>query len=93
MLKINIPQVVGRGYGDFWRYKGRYRVVKGGRGSKKSCTAALWFIVNLMRYPEANLLVVRRFFNGHKDSTYAPVSYTHLIKLLAIYHKKGRLSN
>ncbi len=75
MLKINIPQVVGRGYGDFWRYKGRYRVVKGGRGSKKSCTAALWFIVNLMRYPEANLLVVRRFFNGHKDSTYAQLKW------------------
>ena len=37
-VRINIAKLVGRGYRDFWNYKGRYRVVKGSRGSKKSTT-------------------------------------------------------
>lgn len=66
---------MGKGYATFWHYKGRYRILKGGRGSKKSCTAALWFIYHLMKYPKANLLVIRRYFNGHKDSTYAQLKW------------------
>ncbi|MGI6361771.1 MAG: PBSX family phage terminase large subunit [Bacillota bacterium] len=69
--RIHLPSVIGRGYSSFWHSKVRYRVLKGGRGSKKSCTTALWCIYNLMKYPEANLLVVRRYFNTHKDSTFA----------------------
>ncbi len=26
---VKLPEIVGKGYGTFWRYKGRYRVVKG----------------------------------------------------------------
>lgn len=70
-LRINIPKKVGKGYKTFWEFKGRYRVVKGGRASKKSTTTAMWYIYNMMKYPEANTLVVRRIFNTHKDSTYA----------------------
>ena len=56
---VGIRAVVGGGYDEFWRCRKRYRVVKGGKASKKSTTAALWFIVNLMKpkYRQANLLV------------------------------------
>ncbi len=70
-MKIYLPDVVGRGYREFWEFRGRYRVVKGSRASKKSKTAALWYIVHLMKYPEANLLVVRKTERSLKDSCYA----------------------
>ena len=73
--EVNLPEVVGKGYGTFWRWKGRYRVVKGSRSSKKSATASLWFIWALMAYPEANLLVVRKTFRTLKDSCYAQLKW------------------
>jgi len=74
-LKTNLPDVVGWGYRAFWWFRGRYRVVKGSRGCKKSKTAALWFIVHLMRHPEANLLVVRKVFRTLKDSCWADLRW------------------
>ncbi|CAG9359035.1 PBSX family phage terminase large subunit [Clostridium perfringens] len=74
-LRIHLPSKIGRGYGTFWRFKGRYRVVKGGRGSKKSTTTAMWIIYNMMKYPLANTLVLRRVFNTHKDSTYTQLKW------------------
>lgn len=66
---------MGKGYGTFWRWKGRYRVCKGSRASKKSKTAALWYIVNLMKYPESNLLVVRKVFRTLKDSCFTELKW------------------
>lgn len=74
-IKINLPSKIGKGYGTFWRFKGRYRVCKGGRGSKKSTTTAMWTIYNMMKYPLANTLVIRRVFNTHKDSTYTQLKW------------------
>jgi len=73
--RVDLAQIVGKGYGKFWRFKGRYRVVKGGRGSKKSCTMSLWLIYNMMKYPLANAVVVRRYFNTHRDSTFAQLKW------------------
>lgn len=75
MTKISLSKVVGKGYREYWNYKGRYRVLKGGRGSKKSTTTALNFITRMMEYPEANLLVVRKVFKDHKDSTYTQLKW------------------
>lgn len=75
ILKINIANKVGKGYKEFWNFKGRYRVVKGSRGSKKSTTISMWIIYNMMKYPLANTLVVRRVFNTHKDSTYTQLKW------------------
>lgn len=72
---IYLPEIIGKGYGSFWNFKGRYRVIKGGRASKKSTTTALWLIYNIMKYKEANALVIRRYFNSHKDSTYAQLKW------------------
>ena len=74
-IKKNLPQIIGKGYATYWNYKGRYKVVKGGRGSKKSTTTALWIIYKMMKYPLANTLVIRRVFNTHKDSTYTQLKW------------------
>lgn len=58
VTKMKLPEIVGKGYGTFWRFKGRYRVCKGSRASKKSKTAALWYITNMMKYKGANLLAI-----------------------------------
>lgn len=70
-----LPDIVGRGYKTFWNFRGRYRVVKGSRASKKSKTTALWYIYHLMKYPEANLLVVRKTFRTLKDSCFTDLKW------------------
>lgn len=75
MKNILLPEIVGKGYGTFWWFKGRYRVVKGSRASKKSKTTALWFITNMMKYPEANALVVRKVFRTLKDSCFTDLKW------------------
>lgn len=88
-LNINLKKAVGKGYDEFWKFKGRYRVVKGGRGSKKSCTTALWYISSMMYYYEKyglkpHLLVIRRYFNTHQGSTFAQLKWA--IKKLKVAH-------
>lgn len=75
MSKAHLPDIVGAGYGAFWKDTKRYRVLKGGKGSKKSTTTALNFIYRLMKYPESNLLVVRSVMNTHRDSTFAQLKW------------------
>ncbi|WP_049381163.1 PBSX family phage terminase large subunit [Staphylococcus epidermidis] len=73
--KLSITKTIGSGYNEFWHNKNFYRVVKGSRGSKKSKTTALNFIYRLMEYEWANLLVVRRFSNTNKQSTYTDLRW------------------
>ena len=73
--RVYLPDVVGRGYKDFWCFKGRYRAVKGSRRSKKSKTMALWTICNLMKYPESNMLVVRKTYRTLKDSCFTELKW------------------
>lgn len=73
--RIHLPDLVGKGYKQFWNFKGRYRVVKGSRASKKSKTTALWFIYNMMKYPGANTLVIRKTFRTLKDSCFTELKW------------------
>ncbi|MBS4931099.1 MAG: PBSX family phage terminase large subunit [Clostridiales bacterium] len=73
--KIYLPKLIGKGYGKFWHFKGRYRVVKGSRASKKSKTTALWFIYSLMKHKQANLLVIRKTYRTLKDSCFAELKW------------------
>ena len=73
--KVKLPELVGKGYKDFWNFKGRYRVCKGSRGSKKSKTTALFFIYSMMKYPGANLLVVRKVYRTLKDSCFTDLKW------------------
>lgn len=75
VTRVHIARVIGKGYGEAWRCKKRYLVIKGGRASKKSTTIALRSIVNMMKKPLSNTLVVRRVFNTHKDSTFAQLKW------------------
>jgi len=74
-MKYQLSDVIGKHYTDFWRFKGRYRVCKGSRASKKSKTTALWFIYNLMKNPQANLLVIRKVFRTLKDSCFTELKW------------------
>ena len=74
-IKVSLPQIVGKGYKSFWNFKGRYKVVKGSRASKKSKTTALWIIYNMMKYKNANTLVVRKVFRTLKDSCYSDLRW------------------
>ena len=73
--KVKLPELVGKGYKDFWNFKGRYRVCKGSRASKKSKTTALFFIFALMKYPCSNLLVIRKVYRTLKDSCFADLKW------------------
>lgn len=81
---IRLPEVIGKGYKAFWHFKGRYRVVKGSRASKKSKTTALWYIYHLMKHKDANLLVVRKTFRTLKDSCYKELKWA--VKRLKVEH-------
>ncbi|MGC7610007.1 PBSX family phage terminase large subunit [Staphylococcus epidermidis] len=72
---LSITKTIGGGYNKFWHNKNFYRVVKGSRGSKKSKTTALNFIFRIMQYSWSNLLVVRRFSNTNKQSTYTDLRW------------------
>lgn len=77
MVKKGIRAFVGGGYDDFWRFKGRYRVCKGSRASKKSKTSALWYAVwmNKQGYENANLVVFRKTYRTIKDSCFTDLKW------------------
>lgn len=83
-VKIHLPDLVGAGYGSFWRFQGRFRVVKGSRRSKKSKTMALWTIYKMMQFPLANTLVVRKTYRTLKDSCFTELKWA--IKRLGVEH-------
>lgn len=74
-MKINLPDIIGRGYKKFWLFKGRYNVCKGSRASKKSKTTALMIIYRLIKYPLSNALVIRKTERTLKDSCYADLKW------------------
>ena len=72
---LPLSTVVGGGYNKFWHFKGRYRVCKGSRASKKSTTTALNIIKRMIEYPDANTLVVRKVFRTLKDSCFTQLKW------------------
>ena len=72
---VKLSKIVGSGYDCFWNDKSLYENLKGGRSSKKSATMALRSIYRMMKYPEANMLVVRRVYSTLKDSCFAQLDW------------------
>lgn len=72
-----ISEFIGGGYNEFWRFKGRYRVCKGSRASKKSKTTALWYAswLNKKGYEKANLIVFRKTYRTIKDSCFTDLKW------------------
>ena len=75
--KIYLPEKVGKGYKQFWDFKGRYLVCKGSRASKKSKTPALKSIYRMMQpqYKEANAIVFRKTYRTLKDSCFSDLKW------------------
>lgn len=72
---VSLRKTVGGGYDDFWLCQKRYRVLKGGKGSKKSATTALNFIYRIMKYENSNLMVIRQVMQTHRSSTFAQLKW------------------
>ena len=84
MAQIRLSEKIGKGYEEFWHFKGRYLAVKGSRGSKKSTTAAMKIIYMMMKYPLSNTIVLRQVFNTHRDSTWKQLKWA--TKNLGVEH-------
>ena len=72
---LDIREIVGHGYGDYWNSRKRYTPCKGSRASKKSKTTALWLIYHMMLFPEANALCVRRYQNTLRNSCFSDLQW------------------
>lgn len=62
-------------YQEMWATKTQNIVIKGSKGSGKSRVCAMWIIYNMMKYPKASTLVVRKFKESIKDSIYAELKW------------------
>lgn len=79
---VHLPRIVGKHYGEFWRFKGRYKAVKGSRASKKSSTQSLKVITEIIENPNINWLVVRKVERTLRDSCYAQLKWAiHRLKV------------
>ena len=79
---VHLPSIVGKHYGEFWRFKGRYKAVKGSRASKKSSTQSLKVITEIIENPHINWLVVRKVERTLRDSCYAQLKWAiHRLKV------------
>lgn len=79
---VHLPSIVGKHYGKFWRFKGRYKAVKGSRASKKSSTQSLKVITEIIENPNINWLVVRKVERTLRDSCYAQLKWAiHRLKV------------
>lgn len=77
MILKKISDFIGGGYNEFWKFKGRYRVCKGSRASKKSKNTALWYAswLNKKGYEKANLIVFRKTYRTIKDSCFTDIKW------------------
>lgn len=78
-LDLDLNDIVGKDYADFWNSEHLYRILMGGRASKKSATSALNLIYRMMAYGlkgfPVHALVVRQTLNTHADSTAAKLRW------------------
>lgn len=74
---MRISDFVGGGYNEYWKFKGRYRVVKGSRASKKSKTTALNLVTRLNKKgnEQANLIVFRKTYRTIKNSCFTDLKW------------------
>ena len=75
MSELSLQQLIGKGYAEFWNTDATYVACKGSRASKKSKTSAYWLIVNMMKYPLANTLVVRKTERTLRNSCFADLQW------------------
>lgn len=71
---LDIYDLIGTGFENAWNFKGRYRVIKGSRNSKKSVVMMGYrIIMDILENPNNNVLVIRQVDATNRQSTYANV--------------------
>ena len=69
---VNISKIIGSGYKKlFTDTTHRFNVIKGGRGSGKSKTTAIYIIYTMLKYPKMNCLCCRQNYNTLYDSVFS----------------------
>lgn len=72
---IRLSDIVLPAYEEFWGTHKVYVVCKGSRGSGKSKHTALWHIFNMMKFPLANTLVIRKTERTIRDSCFSDLKW------------------
>lgn len=67
----NLPEMVDKAYAPLFTSRNRYIAIKGSRGSGKSEAAARKVIYDIVMKPYVNWLVLRRYANTNRQSTYS----------------------
>ena len=69
-VRWNLPEMVDKSYAPLFSSRLRYIAIKGSRGSGKSEAEARKVIYDIITKPYVNWLVLRRFANTNRQSTY-----------------------
>lgn len=72
---ISLQELIGKGYANFWRFKGDEIVIMGSKSSKKSKTAAIRWMKLLKQFPRACLLATRDTEKTIRDSVFADLKW------------------
>ena len=72
---ISLQELIGKGYANFWKFKGDGIVIMGSKSSKKSKTAALRWMKLLKQFPRACLLATRDTEKTIRDSVFADLKW------------------
>lgn len=67
---VSLSDLIYPAYRKAWNSKKQNVVIGGSKGSGKSKFHALWHIYHMMKYPDANTLVIRKVFGTCRDSVY-----------------------
>lgn len=71
---ISIYKLIGKGFENAWNFKGRYRVIKGSRNSKKSVVMMGYrIIMDILENENNNVLVLRQNDRDNRQSTFANI--------------------
>ena len=81
--KVLLPELVGKGYGTFWRWKGRYRVCKGSRASKKSKTS-LTSVLIPGEDEEDTEVFRQRYFDSFNEQSFGGNHADYMAKVKSI---------
>jgi len=90
--KIDMYSLIGKGYEKFWNFKGRYRLIKGSRNSKKSVIGMGYrIIMDILENNQNNVLVIRQVDATQRQSTFANI--VRWINIMGIQSRFKVVSN
>jgi phage terminase large subunit len=71
---VSMYELIGKGFERAWNFKGRYRVIKGSRNSKKSVVMMGYrIIMDILENDNNNVLVLRQNDRDNRQSTFANI--------------------